>query len=413
VSSVVSVFVTALSLIFLAWSLYNVPVVVAGVRSLWRSGQRRNRGRRAKGALPTVSVIVPAKNEARVVGRLLQALVDLNYPASKVEIIVVDDASRDGTGAICDGFAARYPQVRVVHRTESSTKAAALNVGLQSARGDIIATFDADSVPEPDALVQAAAYFEEPAVAAVQGRICSINAGQNMLTRFLSYECALRFELYMRGKDALRLFVGLAGTCQFVRRSALAAVGGWNAGCLAEDTELSLRLAEQDGVVRYAPEARTWEESPFNARSLVAQRTRWFRGYIETGVRFGRLLRRPNLRRFDAEMMLFGTAVLLLQVVNYGVAAWALWSPAAFATVVPALLVSLIMVVLVGSLGLALVGLARPMRVRNVLWLPFVYAYWGFQSFLVLYALGQVVLRRPQRWSKTVRSGVVSAGDSH
>ena len=197
------------------------------------------------------------KNEEKVVGRLLKTLVSLNYPSSKIEIIVVNDESNDGTGEICNHYASRYPQIRVFNRPKSSTKAAALNFGVQHARGEIIATFNADSVPESEALLKALKYFEDPTVAAVQGRICSINANENMLTRFLSYEGAVQYEAYMQGKDRLNLFVGLVGTCQSIRRSVLEEIGGWNGRSLSEDVELLLRLTERDYAIKYASDART------------------------------------------------------------------------------------------------------------------------------------------------------------
>ncbi len=295
-----------------------------------------------------------------------------------------------------------------MERASSTTKAGALNFGVSYAKGEIVATFDGDSVPEPDALLEAVKYFADPSVAGVQGRICSINAGQNMLTRFISYECAVQYELYMRGKDALDLFVGLAGTCQFIRKEALESVGGWNENCLVEDTELSVRLIEKGKVIKYASEARTFEESPFNVRSLVTQRARWYRGNIEVGLKFGRLIKKPNLRRLDAEMTLFGTFVILLCVVNYFGPFLAFSEPSTLITAAIVEFTSFFTLFIIGVVGVALACMAKPFRLRNVLWLPFIYAYWGFQSFIAMYALLEVVLRRKREWRKTDHSGLVA-----
>jgi cellulose synthase/poly-beta-1,6-N-acetylglucosamine synthase-like glycosyltransferase len=210
--------------------MYNIPIVIVGVRHLLRSSGKKKDERFfvINEKLPMVSIIVPVKNEEKVIGRLLKALVNLKYPPGKKEIIVVNDESGDKTGEICTRYALRYPEIRVFQRSTSTTKAAALNYGVRHAKGEIIATFDADSVPEPTALLKAVKHFRNPEVAAVQGRICSINANENMLTKFLSYESAVQYEAYMRGKDRLNLFVGLAGTCQFIRRSVLEEVNGWN-----------------------------------------------------------------------------------------------------------------------------------------------------------------------------------------
>lgn len=402
---------TAILLTFFAFSLYNMPVVFVGFWRFWR-----NRRKEAKPVeseeheLPLVSILVPVKNEEKVVARLLDALAGLNYPSGKKEVIVVNDASTDLTGEICHRYSLAHPEIRVLERTASTTKAAALNFGVKSAHGEVIATFDGDSVPESDVLLKAVRYFNDPDVAAVQGRICSINAAQNMLTRFISYESAVQYELYLQGKNTLDLYVGLAGTCQFIRKKDLDAVGGWNDKCLSEDTELSVRLIEQDKVIKYASEVRTFEESPFNVKSLLAQRTRWYRGNIEVGLRFGRLMKKPNLRRFDAEMTLFGTFMILLCIVNYFASFWAFSVTSASLVIMVAQFTCFSTLGTLGLVGVGLVCLERPFKLRNVLWLPFIYAYWAFQSFIALYALFETVLRRKRQWRKTEHSGVVTAG---
>jgi cellulose synthase/poly-beta-1,6-N-acetylglucosamine synthase-like glycosyltransferase len=404
---------SALLLIFLVFTLYNVPVVFGGFWRLWRGSKKRVLRVSSMGSeLPFVSIIVPVKNEEKVVGRLLKALGDLSYPLGKKEVIVVNDASTDRTGEICHRYALEHPEVRVLERTRSTTKAGALNFGLRYARGEIIATFDGDSVPEPDALLKAVKYFADHSVAAVQGRICSINEGQNMLTRFLSYESAVQYEVYLGGKDALDLYVGLAGTCQFIRKEALLSIDGWNENCLGEDTDVSVKLIEQGQVIRYASEVRTFEESPFNIRSLLAQRARWYRGNIEVGLRFGRLMKKPNLRRFDAEMTLFGTFMILLCVLNYFAPFWAFSLPSNSVTTVIAQVTCFFTLFFLGVIGVALAFMTKPVRLRNVLWLPFIYAYWGFQSFIAMYALSEIVFRRKRRWRKTEHSGKVTGGFS-
>jgi cellulose synthase/poly-beta-1,6-N-acetylglucosamine synthase-like glycosyltransferase len=409
--SLVFLIFTAVLLTFFAFTVYNVPIVVSGFWRLWRNRKKEEKPVVSEEhELPLISILVPVKNEEKVVARLLEALTGLNYPSGKKEVIVVNDASTDMTGEICLRYSLAHPEIKVLKRMASTTKAGALNFGLNYARGEVIATFDGDSVPEPDALLKAVKYFKDPSVGAVQGRICSINASQNMLTKFVSYECTVQYEIYLQGKNALDLYVGLAGTCQFIRKEALDGVGGWNENCLGEDTELSVRLIEKGKVIRYASEVRTFEESPFNVKSLLAQRARWFRGNIEVGLRFGRLMRKPNLRRFDAEMTLFGTFMILLCVVNYFAPLWAFSVPSTLVTIVIAQFTCVFTLFSLGLVGVALACMVKPFRLRNVLWLPFIYAYWGFQSFIAMYALFEIVLRRKKRWRKTEHSGLITGG---
>ena len=131
------------------WVLYNAPVLAVGVKHLKRSSTRKNKPESNPEKLPTFSIVVPVRDEERVVGRLLKALFKLDYSPEKREIIIVEDGS--------------------------------------------LAVFDAYNIPETDVLLRAAEYFEDSSVAAVQGTPCAINANENMLTNLVSYEEAVRF----------------------------------------------------------------------------------------------------------------------------------------------------------------------------------------------------------------------------
>jgi len=227
------------------WVLYNVPVLAVGVRHL----KRRNLGKKKTESnpekLPTFSIVVPVRDEEKVVDRILKALFKLDYPPEKKEIILVEDGSIDKTPEICREYAKRHQNcIKFIRQHVSKGKPSALNCALKHARGKIVAVFDADNVPEPDVLLRAAEYFEDPSIAAVQGTPCAINANENMLTKFVSYEEAVRFRAYFQGKDALSLFVPLTGSCQFIRRDVLEEVGGWNEEALSEDMEMSVKLGQ-------------------------------------------------------------------------------------------------------------------------------------------------------------------------
>jgi cellulose synthase/poly-beta-1,6-N-acetylglucosamine synthase-like glycosyltransferase len=364
--------------------------------------------------LPTVSIIVPVKNEERVVGRLLSALLNLDYPPEKREIIIVDDGSVDGTVGICTKYVRQHPgQIRLLHKPVSSGKPAALNYALKHAKGEIVATFDADNVPGSDVLLEAVRYFEDPSVAGVQGTVCAINADENMLTKFISYEEAVRFEAYIRGKDVLRLFVNLAGTCQFIRRDALEEVGGWNEESLTEDMEVSVRLMEKGYNIRYAPEARSWQEHPAKLRQLIGQRIRWCRGNMEIALRYGKLVTRLDRRSVDAEFTLAGPYMLTFCLLGYLMALCTLLVPVKpdplFTTLTQ--VTSFLTAIPLFFIGLALVYTTKPRRVSNLLWLPFIYAYWSLETFIASYALVQILLKRSRRWTQTVKTGAITNPD--
>jgi len=357
--------------------------------------------------LPTVSIIVPVKDEEKVVGRLLETFLNVDYPPEKREIIVVEDGSTDKTAEICEKYVRRYPsQIRLIRRSTSNGKPSALNYGLKHVRGEIVAVFDADSVPESNVLLKAAKYFEDLPTAAVQGRPYFINANENMLSKFISYEEAVRYETYLRGKDVLNLFVPLTGSCYFVRKNILNKVGGWDGKSLSEDLELSTRLVEAGYKIRYASDVRSWQENPVNLSQLFRQRTRWFRGSMEVAIKYGRLARKLNKRCIDAEITLMGPYTFIPCLIGYLVTVYSLLSqvqPNTLSTIM-AQFTSVFTVFLLLIAGIALIYVTKPRKMSNVLWLPFIYTYWCIQNFVALYALIQIVLRRPKRWVKTKKT---------
>jgi len=396
------------------WAFYNILVLAVGLRHLLREGKKRTIVpvfERACTQLPTISIIVPVKDEERVVGRLLKSLLELNYPMSKREFIIVEDGSTDKTSEICGKYAELYPdQIRLVHQTVSNGKPSALNFALGHVKGEVICVLDADNVVERDMLLEAAKYFEDGSITAVQGKCCSINAKESMLAKFISYEEAVRYETYLRGKDVLSLFVPLTGSCYFVRRSVLIEVGGWGVECLSEDLDLAARLTEKNHAVKYASDVRSWQENPSTLKQMFRQRTRWFRGSMEVSLKYGRLLRNLNMRSVDAEMTLSGPFMFLPCMLGFITGVFSLVFPFShnqglnFMAQGLAILNTLTLFLI----GIALVYLAKPVKVTNLRWLPFVYVYWLAQNFVAFYAFAQMVCRRPRKWTKTTKSGVTT-----
>jgi cellulose synthase/poly-beta-1,6-N-acetylglucosamine synthase-like glycosyltransferase len=395
----------------LIWVFYNTLVLAVGVRNFRKSNRRRVKPPRVDfKRLPTFSVIVPVKDEEKVVGRLLDALLKLDYPSDRWEVIIVEDGSKDDTLKVCLEYAERFPCCfKLIKKPDSNGKPSALNFGLKYAVGEIVAVFDADNIPEPDILKKAAAYFvNDPSLAAVQGRLRAINSGLNMLTKFVSLEDAVWCEAYLRGKDVLKLFVYLKGSCQFVRRSVLDAVGGFDGEALSEDMDLSVRLIELGYYVKYASDVCSWQEVPSNFRELFKQRTRWFRGTMEVALKYGRLMAKPSKRNIDAELTLLGPFVLIVSLTSYLLAFFMSLAALRFDFVLQLLmqLTSFGTSVALIICGLALAYASKPRRLTNLLWLPFVYFYWCLQAFVALHAATLIVFRRPRVWVKTEKTGI-------
>ncbi len=399
--------VLVVSLVYV-WTLYNIPIVVAGVRS-FRSGKRKTRlSFSGKKRLPAMSIIVPVKDEEKVVGRLLKAIMDADYPADKKEVVIVEDGSVDGTVGICKEFVEKYPlQVKLVCRSVSDGKPSALKEAFKHVSGELVGVFDADNIPESDFLLNAAGYFEDSSVSAVQGRLCAVNADENILTKFVANEEALRCEAYMRGKDVLGLFVPLTGSCYFVRKDVLEGVGDWDCNVLSEDMELAARLTQNGHRIRYGSDVKSWQEYPATVSGFFKQRTRWFRGTMEVSLRYGRLLRNLNKKSLDAEITLAGPFVLISCMIGYLATIFSFFIPTTpdFAFILLANITSVFTFSLLALAGVAMVFTEKPRKLSNVLWLPFIYCYWFIQNFVASYALLQILTRRPRRWEKTTKTG--------
>ncbi len=394
-----------------AWTFYNLPVLAAGVRALRRNKQRPQRRSSGEKDRLVFSIVVPVKNEEKVIGRLLSALEKLRYPKASLEVVLVEDGSTDRTADICREFADSHDmKLKILHKRFSNGKPSALNYGVKQAEGDIVAVFDADSVPAPDALHNVSRYFEDSRVAAVQGRTLSINSEENMLSKFVSYEDAVWCEAYLNGKDALNMFVHLKGSCQFIRRDVLEKLGGFDDEFLSEDMELSARLVENGFKIRYASDVRSWQEAPSCLRQLFRQRTRWYRGTMEVAFKYGRLMAKPSRLKLDAEATLVGPFMLTFSIITYLSALSTAYMPIGldgFWRLVMQLS-GLGMTLLVFLCGTALIYASKPRRLRNILWLPFVYFYWSLQTFVAWYALLLIVLRRPRKWLKTEKRGTIA-----
>jgi hypothetical protein len=130
-------------------------------------------------------------------------------------------------------------------------------------------------------------------------------------------------------------------------------------------------------------------------------------------IKFGRLLKKPFSRvRLDAEVQLFGTFIAALCVFNYFMAAWSFNVSWGHFLVGFMQVASVVMLFTLTLLGVSLVFVSKPLRISNLLWLPFIYVYWGLQSLIAFNAVFQILFRRPSRWSKTKRSGVVTSEEA-
>lgn len=252
------------------------------------------------GNAPPVTVLVPARNEDRVVGRLLQRMTELSYPKDKLQIIVVNDGSSDRTGTIAEEYSKRFKFVEVVHRSQKdggTGKTSAMNVGFKQSNGDIILCFDADYYPQIDIVEKLTAPFANPKVGAVQGRVVVLNEPQNIVTRLVALERIGGYRVDQEARGSLGLIAQFGGTVGGFRRSLLENLGGWDETILAEDTDLTFRVYLAGYKVAYVGNAECYEEAVDNWKAYWNQRYRWARGHMQCCFRhFGKVLKSSRLR---------------------------------------------------------------------------------------------------------------------
>ncbi len=240
---------------------------------------------------PYISLLVAAKNEEAVIGRLVKTLASLDYPIDQYELWVIDDNSTDRTPILLEALQQEYSNLKVFRRGAGARggKSGALNQVLPLTKGEIVAVFDADAQVTPDLLQQVLPLFAAPQVGAVQVRKAIANAEVNFWTRSQSAEMALDAFLQQR-RIAIKGIGELRGNGQFVRRTALERCGGWNEATITDDLDLTLRLHLDRWDIQVLASPPVEEEGVTGAISLWHQRNRWGEGGYQRYLDYWRLI---------------------------------------------------------------------------------------------------------------------------
>jgi cellulose synthase/poly-beta-1,6-N-acetylglucosamine synthase-like glycosyltransferase len=231
--------------------------------------------------LPVYSVIAPLRGEARMVDQLLSAIEALDYPADKLDVIIAVEADCHDTRAAITARKHRIPVTVIpVSPGEPRTKPKALSVALPLARGAYTVIYDAEDRPEPNQLRLAVHAFRSAGdeLACVQARL-HMDTKTSWHARYFTAEYAGHFDFFLPRLAALGLPLPLGGSSNHFRTKTLCDVGGWDPYNVTEDADLGMRLARfgyRCGVI----DSTTCEEAPANIRRWLAQRSRWFKGWM-------------------------------------------------------------------------------------------------------------------------------------
>ncbi|MEP6590193.1 MAG: glycosyltransferase family 2 protein [Gemmatimonadota bacterium] len=363
--------------------------------------------------LPVYSILVPIYREAAVIGTLLKSLRELDYPADKLDILLLFEEDDPETQAAAKA-AAPGANVRffVVPSGDPQTKPKACNVGLLFAQGEYLVIYDAEDQPEPDQLKKAYLAFQRGPenLVCVQAALNYYNWNENFLTRMFTLEYSFWFDYLLPGLDMLRLPIPLGGTSNHFKAQVLRDLGGWDPFNVTEDADLGIRAAMHGyrvGIIN----STTFEEANKEVGNWIRQRSRWIKGYMQTALVFSRdpmdLMRRVGLRQTLGFALLIGGTPLIFLIQPVSIVLTVIWIVTRTGLLDPifppiVLYLSLFNLLIGNALAIYINMFAVFKRRLHVLVLfallnPF---YWILHSIAAYKALGQL-FTRPYYWEKT------------
>jgi cellulose synthase/poly-beta-1,6-N-acetylglucosamine synthase-like glycosyltransferase len=235
---------------------------------------------------PMVTVQLPVYNEKYVIQRLIDNITSFDYPKEKLEIQILDDSNDDTTSLASEKvkeYKAQGFDISLVRRPErKGFKAGALQHGLQIAKGQFIAIFDADFLPKKQFLKSTIQYFNDPEVGVVQTKWEHINQSYSLITELQAFQLNVHFTVEQTGREHGGYFLQFNGTAGIWRKETILDAGGWQADTITEDLDLSYRAQLKNWKIHYLEDVGSPAELPAEMNGLKSQQYRWMKGGAET-----------------------------------------------------------------------------------------------------------------------------------
>lgn len=312
--SLLFLFVYSISQLHLTWAYLKKPKVTIP------SGENQ------ESFAPFVTVQLPVYNEANVVARLIKQTAAISYPRDLFEIQILDDSDDDTSRVIRETIAELDSDIQIHHiqRTErTGFKAGALKYGMKSIKGELIAIFDADFLPEMDFLEKTVAEFKNPKIGVVQTRWGHLNKEYSVLTKAQAFGLDAHFTVEQLGRNNEKCFISFNGTAGIWRKTCIEDAGGWQSDTLTEDLDLSYRAQLKGWEFVFMEDVVSPAELPITMSAFKSQQYRWNKGAAETHLKIWREVWNSSLEpkvKFHAMIQLlkgFGfVASFLLTIVS-------------------------------------------------------------------------------------------------
>lgn len=300
---VLVIYGACLILVFI-YSLLQLSLSIAYARSKKRKALEVKPVYNPETAL-TVTVQLPMYNEMYVADRIIEAAAAFDYPRDKFDIQVLDDSTDETKDLIAKKVAevaARGIRIEHIHRVDrTGYKAGALDSAMNKVKGEFIAIFDADFVPEKDWLQQTMPYFEtDDNIGVVQTRWGHLNKTYSLLTELQAFGLNGHFAAEQGGRNAAGHFINFNGTGGIWRKKCIESAGGWEHDTLTEDLDLSYRAQLRGWKFKYLEDVVAPAELPITMSALKAQQHRWMKGGAECFVKMWKtILTFKNVRLTD------------------------------------------------------------------------------------------------------------------
>jgi cellulose synthase/poly-beta-1,6-N-acetylglucosamine synthase-like glycosyltransferase len=343
---------------------------------------------------PSLSVVIPSYNSSAFISKTLDAVKAIKYP-KPLEIIVVDDASTDGSYDI----AKKVQGIKVIRRERNGGKAGALNVGIKAANGEIVACIDSDTFPKPEVFMEMVPHFAEKKTAAVT-TVIMVNEPTGILGYLQEIEYYVAFVFFQKSLSLLGSLMTTPGPLSIYRRQVLLDVGGFDEDNITEDMEIALRLKDNGYDIECCTTAAAYTEVPKTISHWLRQRTRWYRGKVVNGIKYAHIFFSPRHGGFGSVIYPLTFVAEFLTVVSFslvvyltfsnlsGIAAWLAVKELptiAIPTSLMAVQSSWYFLALTLILWLYFIKMSFDIYASKIRWrhLPFIAAFLLFYSFLI------------------------------